>query len=156
MAEAGHAAIPVTEDMVIAALLHDTVEDHVGYTRLEDLEQNFGPNVARMVKGLTDSFSEDSGDKEPWRKHKEAYIRRLRKEPADVQLISAADKLYNARAILEDYRDKRIGAKIWERFKRGRKDQLWYSNSLRRYLPSEVFLGIQNHFVTKQALAVGD
>jgi hypothetical protein len=87
MAEAGHTAIPVTEDMVIAALLHDTVEDHGGYTRLEDLEQNFGPNVARMVKGLTDSFSEDSGDKEPWRKRKEAYIRRLRKEAADVQLI---------------------------------------------------------------------
>jgi (p)ppGpp synthase/HD superfamily hydrolase len=128
MAEAGHAAIPVTEDMVIAALLHDTVEDHGGYTRLEDLEQNFGPNVARMVKGLTDSFSEDSGDKEPWRKRKEAYIRRLRKEPADVQLISAADKLYNARAILEDYRE--IGSEIWKRFKRGREDQLWYFNSL--------------------------
>jgi len=106
------------------------VEDHGGYTRLEDLEQNFGANVARMVKGLTDSFSEDSGDKEPWRKRKEAYIRRLRKEPADVQLISAADKLYNARAILEDYRDIRIGPRIWERFKRGRKDQLWYFNSL--------------------------
>jgi (p)ppGpp synthase/HD superfamily hydrolase len=128
MAEAGHAAIPVTEDMVIAALLHDTVEDHGGYTRLEDLEQNFGPNVARMVKGLTDSFSEDSGGKEPWRKRKEAYIRRLRKEPAEVQLISAADKLYNARAILEDYRE--IGSEIWKRFKRGREDQLWYFNSL--------------------------
>lgn len=130
MAEAGHAAIPVTEDMVIAALLHDTVEDHGGYTRLEDLEQNFGPNVARMVKGLTDSFSEDPGDKGPWRKRKEAYIRRLRKEPADVQLISAADKLYNARAILEDYRDKRIGPKIWKRFNRGRNHQLWYFNLL--------------------------
>src|ERR1700761_1224956 len=44
MAEAGHAPIPVTEDMVIAALLHDTVEDHGGYPRLEDVEQNFGAN----------------------------------------------------------------------------------------------------------------
>jgi (p)ppGpp synthase/HD superfamily hydrolase len=130
MAEAGHATIPVTEDMVIAALLHDTVEDHGGLPRLEDVEQNFGSNVARMVKGLTDSFSENSGDKEPWQARKEAYIRRLKKEPADTQLISVADKLHNARAILEDYRDQRIGPKIWERFKRGRKEQLWYFNSL--------------------------
>jgi (p)ppGpp synthase/HD superfamily hydrolase len=128
MAEAGHAGFPVTEDMVIAALLHDAVEDHGGLPRLEDIEQNFGPNVARMVKGLTDSFAADSGNKDPWQHRKQAYISRLRQEPADVQLVSAADKLYNAKAILDDYRV--IGPKIWDRFKRGRKDQLWYFNSL--------------------------
>ncbi len=128
MGEAGHAGVPVTEDMVIAALLHDAVEDHGGWPRLEDIKQNFGPNVARMVEGLTDSFSGDSGDKEPWEQRKEAYIERLREEPADVKLISVADKLYNARAILEDYRE--IGPEIWKRFKRARKDQLWYFNAL--------------------------
>lgn len=80
MAEAGHVAIPVTEDMVIAALLHDTVEDHGGLIRLEDVKQNFGANVARMVEGLTDSFVEDSGNKAPWRERKEAYVERLRGE----------------------------------------------------------------------------
>ena len=128
MAETGHAAVPVTEDMVIAALLHDTVEDHGGLVRLEDVKQNFGANVARMVEGLTDSFVDDSGSKEPWKERKEAYIMRLRREPLDVQLISAADKLYNARAILEDYRV--IGARIWDRFQRGRDEQLWYFNAL--------------------------
>lgn len=128
MAEAGHAAIPVTEDMVIAALLHDTVEDHGGMVRLEDVSQNFGAHVAQMVEGLTDSFAGDSGSKEPWRQRKEAYISHLRGESAEVQLISAADKLYNAKAILDDYRA--IGAKIWERFKRDRDDQLWYFNAL--------------------------
>jgi len=128
MAEAGHARIPVTEDMVIAALLHDTVEDYGGLIRLEDVERNFGADVARMVAGLTDSFQEDSGSKGPWRERKEAYISRLREEPADVQLVSAADKLYNAKAILDDYRA--IGPKIWSRFKRSRNDQLWYFNAL--------------------------
>jgi (p)ppGpp synthase/HD superfamily hydrolase len=128
MAEAGHAAILVTEDMVIAALLHDTVEDHGGLVRLEDVKQNFGANVARMVEGLTDSFVEDSSNKRPWRERKEAYIERLRGEPPDVQLISAADKLYNAKAILDDYRV--IGARVWDRFKRPRKDQLWYFNAV--------------------------
>jgi GTP pyrophosphokinase len=126
MGEEGHTEIPVTEDMVIAALLHDAVEDHGGATRLEDIEQNFGTNVARMVEGLSDSFVEDSSSKKPWQQRKEAYIERLKKEPADVQLISAADKLYNARAMLDDYRT--VGPGIWERFHRGRNDQIWYLN----------------------------
>jgi (p)ppGpp synthase/HD superfamily hydrolase len=126
--EAGHASVPVTEDMVIAALLHDAVEDHGGASRLKDIEYSFGANVARMVDGLSDTLAEDSNHKEPWELRKEAYLKRLRSEPADVQLISAADKLYNARAILDDYR--KVGPEVWKRFKQGRDLQIWYFNSL--------------------------
>jgi (p)ppGpp synthase/HD superfamily hydrolase len=114
--------------MVIAALLHDAAEDHGGLQRLLDIEENFGPNVARMVEGLSDSLSEDSSNKQAWSERKQTYIERLREEPADVRLISAADKLYNARAILEDYRE--IGPLVWERFKRGRSEQIWYFDEL--------------------------
>jgi len=130
MGEAGHTGFPVTEEMVIAALLHDAAEDHGGVPRLKDIEYNFGPNVARMVEGLSDSLTETPGNKQSWLERKQAYILRLREEPADVQLISAADKLHNARAILEDYRE--IGPRIWERFKRGRLDQLRYFDELLR------------------------
>ncbi len=128
MGETGHAGFPVTEDMVIAALLHDAAEDQGGLRRRQDIEQNFGPNVARMVEGLSDSLSEDSSKKQSWLERKQAYIERLRGEPADVQLISVADKIYNARAILEDYRE--IGPRVWERFKRGRAEQIWYFDEL--------------------------
>ena len=128
MGEAGHAGFPITEEMVIAALLHDAAEDHGGVLRLKDIEYNFGSNVARMVEGLSDSLTEDPGNKQSWLERKQAYVLRLREEPADVQLISAADKLYNARAILEDYRE--IGPQVWERFKRGPQDQLWYFDEL--------------------------
>lgn len=128
MAEAGHAPIPVTEDMVIAALLHDTVEDHGGLVRLEDVKQNFGPEVARMVAGLSDSFVGNAEEKGPWDERKGAYVQRLRNEPPDVQLISAADKLHNARAILEDYRV--IGPRVWDRFQRGRDEQINYFKAL--------------------------
>ncbi len=128
MGETGHAGFPVTEDMVIAALLHDAAEDQGGLHRLQDIEENFGPNVARMVEGLSDSLSEDSSKKQSWLERKQAYIERLRGEPADVQLISVADKIYNARTILEDYRE--IGPLVWERFKRGRADQVWYFDEL--------------------------
>lgn len=130
MGETGHAPVAVTEDMVIAALLHDTVEDHGGAPRLRDIEHNFGAKVARLVEGMTDSLAEDPHDKAPWEQRKQAYVNRLAEEQLDVQLISAADKLYNARTILDDYRH--IGKKVWERFKRGRDQQLWYYGELLR------------------------
>ena len=128
MGEAGLADFPVTEDMVVAALLHDAVEDHGGAARLEDIRQNFGDDVARMVEGLSDSLSEDPNAKESWEERKKAYIERVRDEAADVRLISAADKLYNARSILEDYRV--IGSEIWRRFKRSRELQIWYFETI--------------------------
>lgn len=127
LGEAG-GAVPVTEDMVIAAILHDTVEDHGGATRLADVKKEFGPNVARMVEGLSDTLAEDHDKKEGWDERKNAYLARLRTEPEDVLVISAADKLYNAKAILDDL--KQIGPAIWNRFKRGPKEQLWYFHAL--------------------------
>jgi GTP pyrophosphokinase len=128
MGEAGQVEFAVTEDMVIAALLHDAVEDHGGATRLRDIEQNFGANVARMVEGLSDTLAEDASAKEAWEERKESYVERLRNEPGDVQLISAADKLYNARTILDEYRVS--GPEVWKRFKRRRREQLWYFHAL--------------------------
>ncbi|MGA9425136.1 MAG: HD domain-containing protein [Terracidiphilus sp.] len=127
MGEAGGRVL-VTEDMVLAALLHDVVEDHGGMTRLHEVEQRFGANVARTVEGLSDSFAENQHPKDEWKKRKSEYIERLRHEPDDVLLISAADKLYNAKAILDDFKD--IGEAIWKRFNRGADQQLWYFDEL--------------------------
>jgi (p)ppGpp synthase/HD superfamily hydrolase len=127
MGEAG-GRVPVTEDMIIAALLHDAVEDHGGTPRLHEIESRFGPEVSRMVAALSDTFAEDHGEKEGWDERKNNYLVRLRSEPDDVLLISAADKLYNAKAILDDY--KEIGPAVFDRFKRGAKEQLWYFDEL--------------------------
>jgi (p)ppGpp synthase/HD superfamily hydrolase len=124
----GEPDLPVSEDMVIAALLHDAVEDHGGAGRLEDIRQNFGSKVARMVEGLSDTFVADADQKESWEQRKKEYIDRLRTGSSDVRLISAADKLYNARAMLDDHRVH--GAKVWDRFKRGRDLQIWYFESI--------------------------
>lgn len=128
--ETGHAPVEVTEDMAIAALLHDAAEDHGGEMRLRDIEHSFGVDVARMVEGMSDSLAEDESDKEPWEDRKARYIKRLETEPLDVQLISAADKLYNVRTIIADYRE--AGEKVWARFKRGREQQMWYYRELLR------------------------
>jgi (p)ppGpp synthase/HD superfamily hydrolase len=130
MGEVGHVPFAVTEDMVIAGLLHDAVEDEGGLPRLHDIEAKFGKEVADIVKGCTDSFKVESDKKQPWEQRKASYIRRLREEPESngTLLVSAADKLYNARAIVEDYGE--IGAEVWKRFKRGREQQLWYFDEL--------------------------
>jgi len=120
--------VAVTEDMVIAALLHDAVEDHGGMPRLREIEGRFGADVSRMVAALSDTFAEDHDKKEGWEDRKKNYLARLRHEPDDVLLISAADKLYNAKAILDDF--KEIGTAVFDRFKRGAPQQLWYFDEL--------------------------
>jgi len=128
LGESGHVPFPVTEDMVIAALLHDAVEDEGGLPRLRDIESKFGKEVAKIVEGCTDSFEEDPIRKQEWEVRKASYVERLWNEPPETLLVSVADKLYNARSISEKYR--LIGAEVWNRFKRGHDQQMWYFGEL--------------------------
>lgn len=108
------------EDQMIAALLHDYLEDVKGATG-EELEERFGPRVRRLVEQLSDTTEHP---KPPWRERKVTYLDELRYEPAELKLISASDKLHNARSILRDLH--LIGEELWERFT-GKKDgSLWY------------------------------
>jgi hypothetical protein len=116
------------EDQVIAALLHDTVEDQGGRPRLADIRAHFGPEVAAIVEACSDS--DVVGEKAPWRERKEKYLKHLTSAPPEVLRVSAADKLYNARAILTDYRSLDEG--LWSRFSAPREDILWYYESLSR------------------------
>lgn len=113
------------EDQAIAALLHDAVEDQGGRRRLADIRRRFGKRVARIVEACSDS---DTIPKPPWRERKERYLARIRHEPADVRRVSLADKLYNARSILTDYR--RVREKIWKRFTGRKAGTLWYYREL--------------------------
>lgn len=125
------------EDLAIAALLHDVVEDCGGAPMLKEVRRKFGSRVAKVVDGCTDA---DTYPKPPWRERKEKYIARLRKEDADTRLVSAADKLNNVRSILSDYRA--IGESVWSRFNGGREGTLWYYRTLRdeflRHEPNRV------------------
>jgi (p)ppGpp synthase/HD superfamily hydrolase len=114
-----------TEDEAIAALLHDTVEDSGGLDRLRDVRERFGPNVAEIVMGCTDSTEIP---KPPWRERKQAYLRNLPTEPASVLLVSACDKLHNARSLVLTLRQH--GEATWQRFNGGKEGTLWYYRAL--------------------------
>jgi (p)ppGpp synthase/HD superfamily hydrolase len=113
------------EDMAIAALLHDAVEDQGGLPRLREIQRKFGKRVARIVDGCTDAYVEP---KPPWLQRKREYLNRVADAPADVQLVSAADKLANARDILQDVRSG--GPGVFERFNGKVDGTLWYYRSI--------------------------
>src|SRR5271169_1526349 len=114
------------EDLAIAALLHDVVEDCGGAPMLKEVRRRFGARVAKVVDGCTDA---DTYPKPPWRERKEEYLRHVVAADADTRLVSAADKLNNVRSILSDYRE--VGELVWARFNGGREGTLWYYRSLR-------------------------
>jgi HD domain len=113
----------------IAALLHDVVEDQGGAKRLRHLRTTFGDQIAEIVRECS---AEDKTEGDPgWRARKIRYIDGIATVSRAALLVSLADKLYNARAILADY--QAIGDQVWKRFNADvPKDEsvLWYYESL--------------------------
>ncbi len=116
------------KDEVIAALLHDAIEDAPGgradRVRAE-IRTLFGDDVLHIVEACSDT---DTQPKPPWKKRKEDYIRHIPDADHSVLLVSAADKLHNARVILADLREH--GDELWKRFNASKDESLWYYRSL--------------------------
>lgn len=118
-----------SEDEAIAALLHDAIEDQSGddpEPLKREIEGRFGPAVLETVMGCSDAST--STNKGSWESRKRAYIDHLADTTDSTRLVSLADKVHNARAILADYR--RLGEALWKRFNGGRAGTLWYYRAL--------------------------
>lgn len=113
------------ENEAIAALLHDAIEDQGGASTREEIRRRFGEQVVNIVDGCTDT---DVTPKPPWKQRKEAYLHHIRNASPSVRLVSASDKLNNARCILSDYRVS--GEALWDRFAGGKEGTLWYYRRL--------------------------
>ena len=113
------------EDEAIAALLHDAIEDGQPTEAARKTVWSFGDEVGRIVEGCTDA---DTHPKPPWRERKEAYLASLATEDRSILLVSASDKLHNARSIIRDLRG--VGEELWERFNAPKDQTLWYYRSL--------------------------
>jgi len=113
------------EDEAIAALLHDAIEDGEPTEAARMTVWSFGEEVGRIVEGCTDA---DTHPKPPWRERKEKYLESLASKDRSILLVSASDKLHNARSIVRDLRV--VGEDLWERFSAPRDQTLWYYRSL--------------------------
>ena len=111
---------------VAAAFLHDVAEDHGGAERLANVRSRFGDRVADIVGACSDSLVDTTSGaaKAPWIERKSAYLFHIEAMADDAVLVTAADKLHNARSLLADHR--RIGDALWSRFSADQAHQLWY------------------------------
>jgi (p)ppGpp synthase/HD superfamily hydrolase len=131
-----------SEDQVIAGLLHDVIED-CGAAHESAIRHQFGTAVAEIVVACTDGSAEGKAEHESleekradWTRRKQRYLAHLADASDDVLLVSCCDKLHNARAIVQDLEDPRVGAAVFGRFTGGRDGTLWYYDALSRTFSS--------------------
>jgi (p)ppGpp synthase/HD superfamily hydrolase len=109
------------EDVAIAGLLHDVVEDQD--VPLAYIEAEFGPAVAEMVAALTEKKKE-AGQPRPWEIRKQEALEHIEQASLEAVAVKAADALHSTRAMVTDLR--REGAAMWRSFSRGPAPSLWY------------------------------
>lgn len=118
------------EDVWIAALLHDAVEDQGGEMTAVEIERLFGARVAELVRGCSEMTAEADAPRPTWLERKVGYLNAMAEKEADVLLISVADKLHNARSVLSEW--LRCGDDVYCRFTRGKAGTHWYYQEMIR------------------------
>ena len=134
--EAMNIASTLTEDeeVLAAAVLHDTVED-TDVTKA-DIKAAFGSRVADLVAAESEDKREDLPAESTWETRKQETIKALKTASRDIKTICLGDKLSNLRELSRDYAD--LGDALWERF--NQKDKAmhcWYYSSLCEILKDE-------------------
>ena len=109
------------EEVVIAGLLHDAVEDTD--VSLECLRDEFGPAVAALVAHASEVKLDADGQKRPWIDRKRDHLAALADAPANARALALADKLHNLLSIARDLAD---GRPVWSLFHADRKQVMWY------------------------------
>ena len=131
-----------SEDMAIAALLHDAAEDQGGEPRLADIRSRLGDRVADIVRSCSDSTAAAHQPREDWRIRKTRYLEHLNRVDNETLLVSLSDEVHNARSILRDLRNPAIGPAIWDRFKPTKGETLLYyrqvASAFLRLLPGQL------------------
>jgi myo-inositol-1(or 4)-monophosphatase len=106
------ATMTTDQELLAAAVLHDTVEDTS--VTLDDIRREFGDRVAKLVEEESDVFMEGVNESDSWHARKQAAIDRLSHASRDAKMVALGDKLSNARIIYRDFVQK--GDKLWSIF----------------------------------------
>ncbi|MCQ9349466.1 HD domain-containing protein [Corynebacterium sp. 5QC2CO] len=121
------ASVTNDEDVLLAALFHDILEDvPENYSRAE-MEDEFGPRVVEIVEGVTKDSSLPS-----WQDRADAYLEQLSRGSEESLIVAAADKFHNLSQTLEDL--DRDGHALWQRFRSTPSQQLWWYTSVRNVI----------------------
>ncbi|TCP22136.1 HD domain-containing protein [Scopulibacillus darangshiensis] len=118
-----------SEDIVIAGILHDTIEDTL--VTEKDIEEMFGKKVAELV-----TMASEPDKSLSWEERKQHTIDHLSEASEEACYVICADKLHNLRSMVSDY--EKLGESLWSRFKKGRDRQEWYYRSLLASLEKKI------------------
>lgn len=125
------------EDLLIAALLHDTIEDTKGDREklLSYLNENFNSRVIELILAASEPYKVQSkkvlseeDEINTWKERKQHTIEFIKNANYDVKMLICADKLSNIRSTFKDY--ERIGDKVWKKFNAGYEEQRWYYKNI--------------------------
>jgi (p)ppGpp synthase/HD superfamily hydrolase len=111
------------EDVLIAGLLHDALEDVEDYTE-EQLEATFGKRVLDIVLGVTEESKLHRDTTPSWKEVKMAYLSRLENASDDSVLVSLADKIQNTRSLIELMTIQGTG--MLPQFSGGHEERMWF------------------------------
>ena len=115
------------QELLAAAVLHDTVEDTD--TTIEQIRNEFGDRVASFVAAESDEPHQSRDSIENWRNRKQAAMDRLASASRDAKIVALGDKLSNMRAIARDYAEQ--GDQLWHLFhSKDPKDHEWHYRGL--------------------------
>jgi len=115
------------QELLAAAVLHDTVEDTD--VTIEQIRREFGERVAALVAADTDIPVEGMKREDSWHARKQAAIDRLAHASLDAKMVALGDKLSNMRAIARDYAVQ--GDRLWQLFRTADpKEHAWHYRGL--------------------------
>ena len=115
------------QELLAAAVLHDTVEDTS--VTIEEIRLEFGERIATIVDNESDKEYKDKSEEESWHERKRAAIENLAKASYDAKIVALGDKLSNMRAIWRDYKVK--GDELWKIFHvTDKKEHEWHYRGL--------------------------
>ena len=115
------------QELLAAAVLHDTVEDTD--TTVEQIRTEFGDRIASLVASESDTMPEGVSEEDSWHARKQAAIDRLARASHDAKVVALGDKLSNMRAIARDYAQQ--GDALWNLFHvKDRKEHEWHYRGL--------------------------
>ena len=133
------------QELLAAAVLHDTVED-TDVTE-EQIRKEFGDRVASIVASESDTFEEGVKEEDSWHARKQAAIERLASASMDAKIVALGDKLSNMRAIARDY--SKVGDRLWDLFHvKDPKDHEWHYRGLADSLKELSWTGAYEEFIS--------
>jgi myo-inositol-1(or 4)-monophosphatase len=115
------------EETIVAAILHDTIEDNPSVTK-EMLAEEFGDRVARIVSEVSEAKTDEAGNKLPWEVRKKAQLAEMPTFSSEAWAVKVADATANLADLKAQY--EREGDTMWQKFGGGKDGQIWWHDQM--------------------------